>query len=350
MQGSSENEPRKPRAPVDRAALLREIEALVASQDPDVELVFEMLETSLKCVRDDTSRGDLKVLNQLLKELRYGFMVFAPYRRIRKVSIFGSARTRPDAPEYEQARTFANRMTRHGWMVITGAGGGIMEAAQGGAGRARSFGVNIRLPFEQKANTYIAHDPKLVNFKYFFTRKLMFVKETDAIALFPGGFGTHDEGFESLTLVQTGKSSLLPIVFIDRPGGTYWPEWRKYVEDHLGARGYIDSSDLSLFSVTDDVDAAVRTIHGFYRNYHSSRFVGGRLVLRLQSPVNDELLGRLNDGFGSIVSEGRIERVGVLPDEENEPDTHHLHRLALWFDRKNVGRLRKLIDVLNESV
>ncbi len=343
---------RKPKPPIDPAALLRDFEAFIRAKDehPEASLVLEIVENALKCVRDETSRGDLKVLNTVLKELRYAFKVFAPYRRIRKVSIFGSARTEAGAPEYEQARAFANRMTRLGWMAITGGGGGIMEAAQGGAGRSRSFGVNIRLPFEQKANTFIERDPKLINFKYFFTRKLTFVKETDAIALFPGGFGTHDEGFESLTLVQTGKSNLLPIVFLDRPGGTYWREWKRYVENHLSNRGYIDSSDLSLFTVTDDLDTAVRTIQGFYRNFHSMRYVSSRLVIRLTHPVSDELLESLNDGFGNIVTEGRVERVDVLPEEENEPETHDLHRIALWFDRKNIGRLRKMVDVLNESV
>jgi uncharacterized protein (TIGR00730 family) len=352
MDDVSRSESRKFRAPLDAEALLRDFQGLVHEREkhPEAQLVFEIIENALKCVRDGTSRGDLKVLNNVLKELRYAFKVFAPYRRIRKVSIFGSARTQPGSPEYEQARAFANRMTRFGWMVITGAGGGIMEAAQGGAGTARSFGVNIRLPFEQKANTYIAQDPKLVNFKYFFTRKLTFVKETDAIALFPGGFGTHDEGFESLTLVQTGKSDLLPIVFIDRPGGSYWREWKKYVEEHLHGRSYIDTSDLALFTVTDDVEVAVKTIDGFYRNYHSSRYVSSRLVIRLKYPVSDELLESLNDGFGNIVSEGRIERVEWLPEEENEPETHHLYRIALWFDRRNVGRLRKMVDALNESV
>ncbi len=350
MDDKPKIEPRKPRVPVDPEAILRDFEGLVRSRDQHAAapLLFEMVESVMKCLRDDTGLGDLKVLNQVLKEMRYAFKVFAPYRRIRKVSIFGSARTPPDAPEYAQARAFANRITRMGWMVITGAGGGVMEAAQGGAGRTRSFGVNIRLPFEQKANTFIDQDSKLINFKYFFTRKLMFVKETDAIALFPGGFGTHDEGFESLTLVQTGKSNLLPIVFIDRPGGTYWREWKKYVEDHLSARGYIDPSDLSLFTVTDDVESAARTIESFYRNYHSSRFVSARLVIRLQNPVSDAVLESLNDGFGNIVKEGRIERCEALPGEENEPDTLHLHRICLWFDRRNVGRLRKMVDVLNE--
>jgi uncharacterized protein (TIGR00730 family) len=350
MEEPSRSERRRPRPAVDVEALLRDLGLLAQrrAEDPDAELVLEMVENALKCIRDDTTRGDLKVLNQSLKELRYAFKVFAPYRRIRKVSIFGSARTGPQAPEYEQARAFANGMTRLGWMVITGAGGGIMEAAQGGAGRARSFGVNIRLPFEQRANSFIDRDPKLVHFKYFFTRKLMFVKETDAIALFPGGFGTHDEGFESLTLVQTGKSAILPIVFLDRPGGSYWREWRKYVEGHLASGGYVDPEDMSLFTVTDSVDSAVDVIRGFYRNYHSSRYVNSQLVIRLQLPVEDALLERLNEAFGDIVLRGRIDRCGVLAEEENEPETHHLHRIALWFDRRSIGQLRRMIDVINE--
>jgi uncharacterized protein (TIGR00730 family) len=341
--------PRPSKSPDQHDTLLKDIEGLLEDKGPEAELIREMIGTAIKCARDGTDRGDLKVLNQVLKELRYAFRVFAPYRKVRKVSVFGSARTEESAPEFVQARTFANRMTRSGWMVITGAGGGIMEAAQGGAGRARSFGVNIRLPFEQKANTIIADDHKLINFKYFFTRKLNFVKQTDAIALFPGGFGTHDEGFESLTLVQTGKTDLLPIVFIDRPGGTYWSEWKKYVQNHLRDCGYVDPGDLDLFTVTDDLDVAVETIEDFYKNYHSSRYVSGRLVLRHQSFVNDELLEKLNDEFSEIVTKGRIERCEVHSHEGNEPETHQLHRLGLWFDRRNLSRLRNLIDMLNSA-
>ena len=340
---------RPPRKPSDAALLLADLEEVIArtANLPEGGVILEMIENVLKLARDGTSRGDWKVLNQSLKELRYAFKVFAPYRRVRKVSIFGSARTPEDAPEYQQARAFANRMTRRGWMVITGAGSGIMEAAQGGAGRARSFGVNIRLPFEQKANTFIARDAKLVHFKYFFTRKLTFLKETDAIALFPGGFGTHDEGFEALTLVQTGKGSLIPIVFIDRPGGSYWREWKGYVEEHLRDRGYIDPDDMNLFHVTDDLDDAVGIIQGFYRNYHSSRFVNSRLILRLREPVSDEILDGLNTRYASILAEGRIERTEVLPEEENEPETHHLYRVGLWFNRRSAGLLRRMIDELN---
>lgn len=220
---SAPEDSRPPRKPIDLAQLRGELDGLLSdpASVPESDLLLQMLSTVTKCVRDGIGRGDVKVLNSMLKEARYAFKVFAPYRRVRKVSIFGSARTPLGSPEYVQAEAFANRITQEGWMVITGAGGGIMEAAQGGAGRVRSFGVNIRLPFEQKANPIIADDSKLITFKYFFTRKLAFVKETDAIALFPGGFGTHDEGYEALTLVQTGKSELLPIVFIDRPAGTY---------------------------------------------------------------------------------------------------------------------------------
>jgi uncharacterized protein (TIGR00730 family) len=341
---------RAPRT-TDPNLLLDELRDVVTrpGEHPEAGLIADMLETALKLVRDGTDRGDLKMLNQSLKELRYAFKVFAPYRRIRKVSVFGSARTPEGAPEFEQARAFANRMTRAGWMVITGAGSGVMEAAQGGAGRGRSFGVNIRLPFEQKANSFIAQDSKLIHFKYFFTRKLTFVKETDAIALFPGGFGTHDEGFESLTLVQTGKSALLPIVFIDRPGGSYWLEWKGYVENHLRDQGYIDPDDMNLFLVTDDVDEAVKAIQGFYRSYHSARYVDDRLILRLRHLPSDEVIESLNSEFSGILTEGRIERCTVLPDEANEPETHHLHRLALWFDRRSIGRLRCLVDALNET-
>ncbi|MGH2627092.1 MAG: LOG family protein, partial [Anaerolineales bacterium] len=213
---------------------------------PNADLIEDLLATGLKLVKDGTDRGDVKVLLTTLKELRHAFRVFTPYRQIRKVSVFGSARTLPSEPEYQAAQQFANRLAQLGFMVITGAGGGIMEAAQGGAGRERSFGVNIRLPNEQKANPTIENDPKLINFKYFFTRKVVFVKETHAIALFPGGFGTHDEGFESLTLVQTGKTNPIPIVFIDRPGGAYWRDWKRYVEKYLLRRRLIDAEDMSL--------------------------------------------------------------------------------------------------------
>ncbi|MFP6656479.1 MAG: LOG family protein, partial [Myxococcota bacterium] len=228
--------------------------------DTDLELVRQILVTGVHLLRDETSRAELKLVNSALKELRHAFRVFRPYSELRKVAIFGSARTDRDHPDWIHAHAFAERIVRAGWMVITGAGDGIMGAAQGGAGREASFGVNIRLPFEQETNEVISGDPKLINFRYFFTRKVIFVKEAHAIALFPGGFGTHDEGFEALTLIQTGKSEIVPIVFVDAPGGRYWRDWLEYVETHLADRGLIASDDLTLFRIVDSVDQAVEEV------------------------------------------------------------------------------------------
>jgi uncharacterized protein (TIGR00730 family) len=320
-----------------------------AGLDPEAaDYVRQMLVTSLRLLRDRASTGDLKLLNSALKELRHAFRVFAPYEHVRKVAVFGSARTQRGHPDWKQAHAFGERIARDGWMVITGAGGGIMGAAQGGAGRAASFGVNIRLPFEQVANETIAGDQKLINFRYFFTRKVTFVKEAHAIALFPGGFGTHDEGFEALTLIQTGKSEILPVVCVDEPGGSYWRDWERWVHDHLLARRLISPEDLSLFRITDDVEAAVAEVLGFYRNYHSARFVEGALVLRLLQAPSAEQLEGLNDEFGDLLEGGRIERVEPHPREGGE--LPELPRVALRYDRRRVGRVRELIDRLNSFV
>jgi uncharacterized protein (TIGR00730 family) len=233
-------------------------------------------------------------------------------------------------------------------MVITGAGDGIMKAGQGGAGRERSFGVNIRLPFEQPANEIIKNDSKLITFKYFFTRKLIFVKEADAIALFPGGFGTLDETFELLTLIQTGKSNPLPVVCVDRPGGDYWRTWDGYVRDVLVPRGLISAEDVSLYRVTDSIETAIAEITGFYRNYHSSRYVGDRLVIRLQQAPTGRELDRLNGEFRDILVDGALTVSPALPEEANEPTFAHMPRLALHFNRRDIGRLRQLIDTLNQ--
>lgn len=332
-------------------ALNQQIDALVEAARAewgiahDAEWTRQTLVSTLRLLHEEASEGDLKLVNSALKELRHAFRVFTPYRGVRKVAVFGSARTKPDHPDWKQACDFAERMVGEGWMVITGAGEGIMGAAQGGAGRESSFGVNIRLPFEQLANEVIAGDPKLINFRYFFTRKITFVKESHAIVLFPGGFGTHDEGFEALTLMQTGKSEILPVVFMDEPGGSYWRDWRRYLETHLEARGLISPEDLALFKVTDDVQAAVREICGFYRNYHSSRYVGEMLVIRVREAPDAEKLEALNDEFGPILAAGRIDVCGALPEESGEvPD---LPRITLHYDRRSVGRLRQLIDRLN---
>jgi uncharacterized protein (TIGR00730 family) len=314
---------------------------------PHADLIKEIIVTALKLVEDPAARVDVKILNAALRELRFAFKLFSGYRHIRKVTVFGSARTAETDPGYEQAASFAQKIVRHGYMVITGAGDGIMKGAQEGAGRKMSFGVNIQLPFEQSPNVYIENDPKLVTFKYFFTRKLIFVKETDAIALFPGGFGTLDEMFESLTLVQTGKTDIMPIVLIDSPGGTYWQEWRRNLEKNLLKRGLIASEDMHFFKITDNVDVAVKEVTGFYHNYHSSRYIGDRFIIRLQRPVSDALLDKLNDGFNDILTQGRIERCSGSPEESDEPDLIHLPRLTMRFNRKNFGRLRELIDMLN---
>jgi len=314
----------------------------------DSELLRQMLTTSVRFVRDRVNKGDFRLVNNALKELRHALYIFGDYSHVRKVAVFGSARTQPDHPDWKQAHAFSEKIVKEGWMVITGAGDGIMGAAQGGAGREQSFGVNIRLPFEQSANPTIAGDRKLINFRYFFTRKVMFVKESHAIVLFPGGFGTHDEGYEALTLIQTGKSELLPVIYVDEPGGSYWKDWDHYVRTHLHGRGLIGESDLSLYSVTDDVDEAVRQVTNFYSNYHSSRYVKDLLVLRVRKAPDPEQLAALNEDFGSILKEGKIEVRKALPEENGEAKRHP--RVCLHFNRRDIGTLRKLIDRLNSYV
>jgi uncharacterized protein (TIGR00730 family) len=312
------------------------------------EFARQILVTGLRLLKDGADPGDLRLLNNALKELRHSLRVFAPYEHQRKVAVFGSARTQPGSPDWEQARVFAERIVRAGWMVITGAGEGIMAAAQGGAGREASFGVNIRLPFEQEANQVIAGDQKLINFRYFFTRKVMFVKEAHAIALFPGGYGTHDEALEALTLMQTGKGEMLPVVFVDAPGGSYWSDWRQYVVSHMGGQGYISPEDLALFTVTDDVGVAVHEVLKFYSNYHSSRYVADRLVIRLRKPPDGETLEALNTEFKDILTTGAIEVGEALRQEGGEAE--QLPRVFLHFNRRDTGRLRRLIDRLNALV
>jgi uncharacterized protein (TIGR00730 family) len=315
---------------------------------PDGDLVGEIVANAMKLLRDQTNRGDVKLINKSLKELRYALKVFAPYRDIRKVSIFGSARTPQDHADYEAAAAFARGMTAHNWMVITGAGGGIMAAGHGGAGAEPSFGLAIRLPFEQKTNEFIAKDKKLINFKYFFTRKLMFVRSSNAIALFPGGFGTMDEGFEVLTLIQTGKSVPMPVVFVDRPGGDYWRAWQHYVETQLLDRGLIGKSDLRLYKVTDDVNEAIHEVVHFYSNYHSARYYRDDIALRLHRRPTDAQLAEISREFGDIKVKGDFQVTGPLPVEQDEPALAGLHRLVFTFNKRDHGRLRILIDYLND--
>jgi uncharacterized protein (TIGR00730 family) len=325
------------------AAIIEFVERFAPSANGD--LLGSMITNICRLAKDGANRGELKLLNQAIGELRYAFKTFAPYRDIRKVSIFGSSRTPEGHPDYQQAVAFAERMRQENWMVITGAGDGIMKAGHGGAGREASFGVAIRLPFEQKTNTIIADDPKLVNFKYFFTRKLMFLKEASAVALFPGGFGTQDEGFEVLTLVQTGKADLMPVVLVDAPGGTYWQHWRTYVQAELLRTNMISPEDMNLFRLTDDIETAVQEVVRFYRRYHSQRYVRDRLVLRVLEPLPASLLARLNDEFGDIVESGKIESVPAYSEEAD--DVPHLPRLAMHFNRRSHGRLRQMVDLIN---
>jgi hypothetical protein len=341
---------RRPRYRTGDPELDAAVTALVARAGggPNADLVYEMIATALRLARDGADRGDLKVASGALKELRYAFSVFAPYRGDRKVAIFGSARTEPDDPLYDQARRVATAMAERDWMVITGAGPGIMEAGLEGAGPDRSFGVSIRLPFEATTSQFIADDPKLINFRYFFTRKVEFVKEAHGFVLLPGGFGTLDEAFELLTLIQTGKSQPAPIVLLDVPDGTYWATWRAFIAAEMVGRGYVGKDDLDLVRVTDHVDTAVDEVTGFYANYHSQRFVEGKLVIRLQRAPDDAALASLSEEFDDMIVRGEgIERIDTTAPELADDDFVDLDRIAFRFDRRSHARLRALIDRLN---
>jgi uncharacterized protein (TIGR00730 family) len=312
---------------------------------PDADLYANMLKTVCRMSRDNINRGDIKLIDRALGELRYAFKVFEPYEAIPKVTIFGSSRTPENHPEYIQATKFAEQMGKNNWMVITGAGDGIMKAGHGGAGREASFGVAIRLPFEQRTNTIIEGDKKLVNFKYFFTRKLMFMREAKAVALFPGGFGTQDEGFEVMTLIQTGKAPLMPLVLVDAPGGTYWQHWRTYVKAELLHSKMINEEDMQLFKLTDNVDVAVNEILHFYKRFHSLRYVGNTLVMRLNEALPDAALKHIQKEFSDVVESGTIEQTKAL--EEEGDDVPDKPRLVLEFNRRSHGRLRQLVDFIN---
>jgi len=318
------------------------------SQVQDGDMVAEIVANGVKLLRDQTNRGDVKLINKSFKELRYALKIFAPYRDTRKVSIFGSARTPVSHEDYQQAAEFGKKMADAGWMVITGAGGGIMAAGHGGAGPDPSFGLAIRLPFEQKTNDFIANNPKLINFKYFFTRKLIFVRSSHAIALFPGGFGTMDEGFEVLTLIQTGKCTPMPVVLIDRKGGDYWSMWQDYVEKQLLNRGLIGKEDLHLYKITDSVDEAVKEVRHFYSNYHSIRYSNDELVIRVRRGPNEKQLAEINEKFSDIKPKGAFRVSGALPVEKDEPALEKMARLIFTFNRRDHGRLRVLINYLND--
>jgi uncharacterized protein (TIGR00730 family) len=314
----------------------------------DRQLSREIVITALKLGREQVSRLDRKIIEATLKEMRHSFRVFAPYKGIRKVTMFGSSRTELDDPAYAAARDFSREIAARDWMVITGAGPGIMAAGNEGAGEDMSFGVNIRLPFEAKPNEHIEKSTKLINFKYFFTRKLTFMKEADAFVLLPGGFGTMDEAFELLTLVQTGKANICPIIMLDEPDGTYWLGFNDFVHTELVDRGYVSASDVHLYTLTDDVKNAVDEIEGFYRVYHSQRIVGRKLILRLHEEPSDAVLEELSDEFSDILLK-RLEKTTASEAEVRDEDVPDLPRIAVAFDRQHTGRLRQLIDRLNEA-
>jgi uncharacterized protein (TIGR00730 family) len=312
-------------------------------------LLQEILTTCVKLGMESGDMGDLKLINNCLKELRYSFKIFSPYRNVKKAIIFGSARSGKDSAEYRMAEEFAEKITKKGYMMVTGGGPGVMEAGNKGAGQGKDFALNIRLPFEQKPNPYLDEKERLINFKYFFTRKLIFIKETDATALFPGGFGTNDEGFEALTLLQTGKSRPRPVILMEPKDSTYWAGWIRFVEEHLVKNGFIDKHDLNLFQFARSADEAVQHIEDFYKVYHSLRYVAGLTVLRLNRPLSPKALNSINRDFKAILTEGRIEPSSALKEELENGEYPNLPRLVMKYNRRDYGRLFELIRLINEE-
>jgi uncharacterized protein (TIGR00730 family) len=316
------------------------------TEHPD--LIREMIIAALKAGREDNDRAHMRLMNSTMKEMRFTGKIFGPYSGIRKVTVFGSARTGPDEPIYEMARQFGKMLADAGYMIITGAGSGIMQAANEGAGPERSFGVNILLPFEQKPNPVLVGNPRLITYKYFFNRKVAFLKEADAVALFPGGFGTLDEAMETLTLLQTGKHAPLPLVLIDEPGGTYWARWMKFLREELLSEGYIEDNDFNLFERVYSIETAVHVINTFYRRYHSMRYVDKKLVIRMLSAIDDASVSQLKERFNDILHPGgQIRICGALPEEDDEPEIAHLPRLVVDFNLQDFGRMRTLINEIN---
>jgi uncharacterized protein (TIGR00730 family) len=316
------------------------LDAAGATEDRDQ--LFEIFASAVLLAQDHADRLDLKITNAALKEMRAAFRMFMPFHGRPKVTIFGSARTTSDDPLYQQARAAAHALAEKGWMVVTGAGPGIMEAGVEGAGIDSAIGVNIRLPFEQEASEFIAGD-RLVSMKYFFTRKLMLMKESAGFLVLPGGFGTLDEAFELFTLVQTGKSEPKPIVLLEVSGGTYWKTWEAFMRNEVAARGLVSPQDLELYRITDDANEAAALLRRFYRNSDSIRWVGDRLVLRLKSPPTDEEMAELNMRYGEIVASGAIERTSALPAEVADDDKVDLPRIVMRFERRHFALLHDLI-------
>lgn len=308
-------------------------------------LIHDLIASGLKLIPDKRNTGELKLITAAVKELRYAFNVFGKYPDPHKVTIFGSARTPKDHPDYAATVEFSRLMAERGWMVITGAGGGIMEAGHVGPGREKSFGVAIRLPFEQTTNEVIAGDSKLITFRYFFTRKLMFISQAEAVALFPGGFGTMDEAFEVLTLIQTGKASMVPIVMCEGAGETYWEDFLRFIESGLLTRKWISPEDLHLLYLAKSPQDAADHIAKFYRNYHSSRYVRDDLVIRLKKRLKDDDVAKLSGEFAKLIKSGSITQRGPYEVEDDHLD---LPRLAFTHTRRDFGLVRALIDKIND--
>jgi len=330
--------------------IIEEVREIVKDPNPGftTKLYRELILNSIKCKRDELDILDLKVLTRAMAEFRYAARVFKPYRDRRKVSIFGSARTHQDDPYYKLAVEFARQLVQAGFMVITGAADGIMKAGNVGAGAENSFGVNILLPFEQAANEVIGDDPKLITFKYFFIRKLFFLMEADAIALFPGGFGTHDEGFETLTLIQTGKATPMPLLLMELPDETYWESYDLFIREQLLKRGLISKEDRSLYRICKTAEEGVEWVTRFYSTYHSMRLVRNRLVVRLEKALPDEAMTTLEKEFGDVIQKGTLHRTKPLQDEQNEPDLWGLPRIVFGYDQKSPSRLIQMIHRINE--
>lgn len=329
---------------VDR--LINELTSESCSSETE-HLLREILTTAVKLGRESSDEGDLKLVNNALKELRYSFKIFSPYRDVKKAVIFGSARSKPSSQEYRMAEEFSRKMTGKGYMIVTGGGPGVMEAGNKGAKSGMEFALNIRLPFEQKPNPYIYEKQKIISFKYFFTRKLIFIKETDATVLFPGGFGTNDEGFEMLTLIQTGKSKPRPILMMEPEGSTYWAVWKRFINNELLRNGFIEKEDMNLFRIVKTANEAIRYIEDFYRVYHSIRYVTGQTVLRLNRKISEKTLNIINRKFKEILTRGDIRLSPPLKEELEKREYPGLPRLVMNFDFRSYGRLTEMIHVIN---
>ncbi len=344
MKGKNKKEYKTGRDDIDK--IIADL-AEACRSDDNISLVEEMLTTIVKLGLENNDRGDLKLINMALKELRYALKIFTPYRNERKVVIFGSARSRKDSDEYKMAEELSKLIVENGFKVITGGGPGIMEAGNKGAGREDSFSLNINLPFEQKHNPYITGDKKAISFKYFFNRKLFFLKESDATVLFPGGFGTLDEGFENLTLVQTGKSKPRPIILIEPPDSQYWNHWIDFVTGELAEGGFIARNDMGFLVHANTVEKAIDEILQFYKVYHSIRYVGDKTVIRLNSLLSSENIKELNKRYCGILRSGEIMLTESLPAEQERKEFLDLPRLVMDFNRYDYGKLYEMLKFLN---